>query len=447
MPASARQIRLGVSVRNPYHIAGWRHPDSPRDGEFDFGHYIRVAQLAERGKFDMLFLADGVGVRAKDHPARRMVAHDIVNFEPLTLLSALAMVTSRIGLVATASTTYNEPYHVARKFASLDHISKGRAGWNLVTSWSEAEALNFNRDAPPEKNARYDRATEFVDVVVGLWDSWDDDAFPVDKQSGIYFRPEKLHELNHQGRHFSVRGPLNVPRCPQGRPVIVQAGATDQGREIAAAHASAVYAASVELSDAQAYYRSIKDRMAKYGRSPDELAIMPGLSVIVGATEAEAQRKLRELQDLLDPAVGLMQLYNMVGDFSGYDIDGPVPVLGEPSRVRSDLIYAMAKRESLTIRQLYERVCVSRGHNAIVGTPEQVVDLMEEWFRNGGADGFNILPANLPNGLQDFVDFVIPELQRRGLFRTEYEGTTLRDHLGLARPASRYAQVDQGEVA
>lgn len=332
MNGTQRQIRLGVSMRNPYHIAAWRHPDSPPKAEMDLDNYIRVAQAAERGKFDMAFLADGIGVRAMDHPARHMVAHDIVNFEPLTLLGALSMVTSRIGLIATASTTYNEPYHVARKFASLDHISKGRAGWNLVTSWSEAEALNFGRDAPPEKSGRYDRAMEFADVVTGLWESWEDDAFPIDKASGTFYRTDKLHVLNHRGRHFTVRGPLNLPRCPQGRPIIIQAGATDTGREIAAKHADAIYAASVRLSDAQDYYRSVKDRMAKYGRRTEELLIMPGLGVVVGGTEQEAQKKLRELQDLLDPAVGLMMLYNMLGDFSGYDIDGPVPVLTSEAR-------------------------------------------------------------------------------------------------------------------
>jgi len=434
MTAQARQIHLGVSMRNPYHIAAWRHVESATLAEMDFDNYVEVAQLAEKGLFDMAFLADGIGVRALDHPARHMVSHDIVNFEPLTLLSALAMVTRRIGLVATASTTYNEPYHVARKFASLDHLSKGRAGWNLVTSWSEAEALNFNRDVPLEKSARYDRAAEFVDVVTGLWDSWGDDAFPIDKASGRFFEPARMHPLIHQGRHFSVRGALNLPRCPQGHPVIAQAGATDQGREIAAKHADVVYAAAVNLVDGQAFYRSIKERMPKYGRSPDQLLIMPGLSVITGATEAEAQRKLRDLQDLLDPAVGLMMLYNMIGDFTGHDIDGPVPVLvHEAPRVRSDLLYAMAHRENLTIRQLYERVAASRGHNAIVGTPEQVVDLMESWIDQGAADGFNILPAALPHGLRDFVDHVVPEMQRRDRYRLGYEGVTLRDHLGLPR--------------
>ncbi|MBW6399085.1 LLM class flavin-dependent oxidoreductase [Roseomonas sp. HJA6] len=445
---SPRQIHLGVSMRNPYHIAAWRHPEAPSRAEIDLDNYVRVAQIAERGKFDMAFLADGVGVRAKEHAARHMIAHDIVNFEPMTLLGALSMVTSRIGLVATASTTYNEPYHIARKFASLDHISKGRAGWNLVTSWSEAEALNFGLDEPPEKLGRYDRAAEFVEVVKGLWESWDDDAFPMDKASGTFFDPAKMHVLDHRGRHFKVRGPLNVPRSPQGRPVIIQAGATDRGRDIAAAHADVIYAASQTLAEAQAFYRSVKDRMPKYGRRPEQLAIMPGFSIIVAPTEAEAQRKFRVLQDLLDPKVGLMMLYNMIGDFSGYDIDGPVPRLDAPPQVRSEILYGIAERENLSIRQLYERIAVSRGHHSIVGTPEQVVDEMEEWFTQGGADGFNILPPHLPGGLEDVVDMVVPELQRRGLFRTEYDGNTLREHLGVViAPGERSTQHIEGEVA
>jgi len=441
MAAADGKIRLGLSMRNPYHLAAWRLPSAPARGDMDLDSIIHVARTAERGLFDMAFLADGAGVRAKAHEALAMTAHDIVNFEPLTLLGALAMVTSHIGLVATASTTYNEPYHIARKFASLDHISGGRAGWNLVTSWSEAEALNFGLDKPPEKLDRYDRAAEFVQVVRGLWESWDDDAFPIDKQAGIYFRPEKMHVLDHRGKHFAVKGPLNIPRSPQGRPVIIQAGATDQGREIAAAHANVIYAASDNLPHAQAYYKSVKDRMPRYGRHPDELFIMPGLSVIVGGTEAEAQRKASDLLELLHPKVGLNQLNDLIGDFSGYDLDGPVPRLDEAPRVRSELLYDLAARENLTIRQLYQRISFSRGHNAVIGTPEQVVDLMQEWIAGKGADGFNILPPYLPGAIEDFVEMVVPEMQRRGVYRTCYEGTTLRENLGLAIPPSPFAQA------
>jgi alkanesulfonate monooxygenase len=389
----------------------------------------------------MVFLADGTAVRAQDRPPGSMMrtAHDVVNFEPLTLLSALAVTSKHIGLVATASTSYNEPYHVARKFASLDHLSGGRAGWNAVTSWTDAEARNFNREKHFDYDTRYERAAEFVKVVKGLWDSWDDDAFAYDREAGIFFHPEKMHVLNHKGKHFSVQGPLNLPRCPQGRPLVVQAGASDVGQEIAAADADVIYAASQDLSEAQAYYASVKGRMAKYGRAPDELKIMPGLAVIVGRTQAEAQAKLDELQELLDPLVGLMQLYSTFGDLSGYPLDGPVPAPnGDGVRSRGAVLYAQAQRENLTLRQLYRSVSISRGHGFVMGTPSQIVDRMEDWFFKDGCDGYNILPPSLPSSIEDFVDMVVPELQRRGLFRTEYEATTARGNLGLEIPASRY---------
>ncbi len=435
-----RQMRLGLSMRNPYHIAAWRHPDTPRGAELSLGYFRHIAVTAERGKFDMVFLADGNAVRAQDQPKGSMqrTAHDIVNFEPLTLLSVLSAHTSRIGLVATASTSYNEPYHVARKFASLDHLSGGRAGWNVVTSWTDAEAQNFNREKHFDYDTRYERAAEFVEVVRGLWDSWDDDAFPFDQQSGIYFDPGKLHVLDHKGKYFSVRGPLNIPRSPQGRPLIVQAGASEVGQEIAAAHADVIYAASQDLADAQAYYRSVKGRMAKYGRDPDALKIMPGLAVIAGRTEAEAQAKFDALQELLDPLVGMTLLYNAFGDLSGYELDGPVPAPSGDLRSRGAVLYAKAQRENLTLRELYRSVAVSRGHGFVMGTPEQIVDRMEDWFFKDGCDGYNILPPVLPSAIEDFVDLVVPELQRRELFRTEYEAHTMRENLGLEIPRSRY---------
>jgi alkanesulfonate monooxygenase len=439
--AKPRQMRLGLSMRNPYHVAAWRHPSTPPGAEMRLDYYRRVTQAAERGKFDMAFLADGNAVRARDRPEGSMhrTAHDIVNFEPLTLLSVLSTMTSRIGLIATASTSYNEPYHVARKFASLDHLSGGRAGWNVVTSWTDAEAQNFNREKHFDYATRYERAAEFVKVVKGLWDSWEDDAFPFDQKGGIFFAPEKMHELNHKGKYFSVRGPLNIPRCPQGRPLIVQAGASEVGQDIAAADADVIYAASQDLSEAQAYYASVKGRMAKYGRAPEELKIMPGLAVIVGRTEAEAQRKLDELQELLDPKVGLMMLYSTFGDLSGVDLDGPVPPPnGEGVRSRGNVMYAKAQRENLTLRQLYEAVAVSRGHGFVMGTPAQVADRMEDWFFKAGCDGYNILPPGLPWGIEDFVALVVPELQRRGLFREEYEFATARENLGLEIPLNRY---------
>jgi alkanesulfonate monooxygenase len=437
-----RQIKLGVSMIGlGYHPAAWRHPDTPPAGNMELRHFVEMAQLAERGLFDMVFLADGVGIRAYDEPPgslSRMCNN--VQFEPLTLLSALAMVTTKIGLVATASTTYNEPYHVARKFASLDHISAGRAGWNVVTSRTDMEAQNFGLAESPDYDTRYDRAIEFVDVVRGLWDSWDDDAFIRDQASGINYDRSKMHVLDHKGPHFSVRGPLNVARAPQGHPVIVQAGASDPGRELAAATADVIYAASQTLAEAQAYYASVKGRMAKYGRPRHALKIMPGIMAVVGATEQEAQDKYATLQDLIDPAVGLSLLAGSIGDLSEYDLDGPVPHLPEwRLRSRGQLMYDKAQRENLSIRKLYMAVAAGNGHRQVIGTAAQIVDLMEEWFTNEAADGFNLLPQHSPGAMRDFIELVVPELQRRGLFRTEYEGATLRENLGVARPPSRYA--------
>ncbi len=448
--AAPRSIRLGVSmIGMGYHLAAWRHPDASPGGNMELQHAVRVTQAAERGLFDMAFLADGVGIRFHDEPPGALSRTcKNVQFEPLTLLSALAMVTSRVGLVATASTTYNEPYHVARKFASLDHISGGRAGWNVVTSVTDMEAQNFNLDAAPEKGGRYDRAAEFVEVVKGLWDSWEDDAFTRDQQAGVNYDPAKLHVLNHQGKHFKVRGPLNVARTPQGMPVIVQAGASDQGRELAAATADVVYAAAQTLEDARAYYGNVKSRMARYGRDPDALKIMPGLMAVPGRTRQEAQDRYDVLQELVQPVVGLGALANYLGDLSGHDLDGPVP---EPPNMRmhsrAQIFLDIARRGNLSIRQLYLSIAGGNGHRLVIGTPADIADAMEEWFHNDAADGFNILPPWLPGGLEDVVDMVVPELQRRGLFRTAYEGTTLRGNLGLAYPEHRAAAARRVAVA
>jgi alkanesulfonate monooxygenase len=450
MPAK-RQIRLGVSmVGMGYHLAAWRHPDASAGGNMELQHFVKTTQVAERGLLDMAFLADGVGIRFNDRPPGAL-SHTCKNvqFEPLTLLSALAMVTERVGLVATASTTYNEPYHVARKFASLDHISGGRAGWNVVTSATDMEAQNFGLDSAPAKGGRYDRAIEFVDVVRGLWESWEDDAFVRDKASGVNYDPAKLHILNHQGEHFRVRGPLNVQRTPQGRPIIVQAGASDQGRELAAATADVVYAAAQTLEDARAYYQDVKRRMPRYGRHPDQLKIMPGLMAVPGRTRQEAQDRYQVLQDLVQPVVGLGALANYLGDLSDYDLDGPLP---EPKdrrdHSRGQIFIDMARRNNLTIRQLYLSIAGGNGHRTVIGTPADIVDAMEEWFHGEAADGFNILPTWLPGGLEEVVEMVVPEMQRRGLYRTAYEGRTLRENLGLAYPehpaaAARRAALSQ----
>ncbi|VVE32028.1 LLM class flavin-dependent oxidoreductase [Pandoraea commovens] len=425
-------MRLGVSMRYlGYHMAAWRHPDVPADGAIDFHYFLESARKAEAAKFDMIFFADGVGVRASDTPPGS-AARDAKNaeLEPLTLLAAIGACTKHIGLVGTASTTYNEPFHIARKYASIDHISAGRAGWNVVTSWSQQEAWNFNRDEHLGYEERYERADEFVDVVKKLWDSWEDDAFIRDKASGIFYDENKLHVPHHKGKHFKVRGPLNSARTPQGRPIIVQAGAADAGREIAAKNADVVYSASFDIQSAKAYYDDLKGRLAKYGRTPDQLLIMPGLTPYVGRTRQEAQDKFDQLQELIDPLSGLSILYSVLGDLSGYDLDGPVPATsaGPVSSIGNGLL-ELARRENLTIRQLYK--IRASGGRQLIGTAQDIVDDMESWFREGAADGFNLCPATLPGGLDDFIEFILPELRRRGLFRTEYAAQTLRGNLGL----------------
>jgi FMN-dependent oxidoreductase (nitrilotriacetate monooxygenase family) len=440
------QMKLGLSMRYlGYHDAAWRHPEVPPGGATDFKYFLNSARIAERAKFDMVFFADGIGIRADDNPPGSLArTNRNVELEPLTLLSALAAMTSHIGLVSTASTTYNEPYHIARKFASLDNISGGRAGWNIVTSWSEQEAWNFSRDTHLDYDTRYDRAKEFVDVVTGLWDSWEDDAFVHDKASGQFYDPSKLHVLNHRGKHFTVRGPLSAPPTPQGRPILVQAGAAEQGQEIAAANADVVYAAQVDLAGAKAYYAGLKARMAKYGRAPELLKVMPAVTTIVGRTRAEAQAKFDQLQELIDPMVGLASLFSSFGDLSGYPLDGPVP---EPvnAKVRSIAynLWNLAQRENLTIRQFYQKKSAGSGGLLLKGTAEDVADAMEEWMAEEAADGFNLTPTHLPHGINDFVELVVPELRRRGRFRTEYESTTLRGNLGLPDYVNRHAAQRQ----
>jgi alkanesulfonate monooxygenase len=441
MSPAKRQMKLGVSMIGlGYHVAAWRHPDVPADGSPNIAHSIEVAQTAERGKLDMVFLADAVGIREYDEPPGALCRFsNSSRFEPLTLLSALSMVTNRIGLVATLSTTYSEPFHVARQFASLDHLSGGRAGWNVVTSVTPMEAQNFNYETTPDYDKRYGRAAEFVEVVRGLWDCWDDDAFVRDKASGVFFDPTKMRVLDHKGPHFSVRGPINIPRTPQGHPVIVQAGASEQGQELCAETADVAFSAAASLANAQKYYASLKGRMAKYGRATDDLKIMPGIMAVTGRTTLEAQDKYGELQDLIDPKVGLSQIAASLGDLSGYDLDGPVPEdkVNPRMRSRAALMLDMARRGNLTIRQLYLAVAAGNGHNVVVGSAEEVADQMELWFNSQAADGFNYVPAALPGGISDFVDLVVPELQRRGLFRTEYEGRTLRQNLGVPTPGNR----------
>ncbi len=451
MTRSTRQIKLGAFLmQTGHHIAAWRHPEAQADAPVNFRHYAELARRAEAAKFDAIFLADSVGVRNTDLASLSRTARSD-HFEPLTLLSALAAVTEKIGLIATVSTTYNEPYHVARKFASLDHISGGRSGWNLVTSSGQGEAQNFNLDEHVEHARRYARAAEFHDVVLGLWDSWEDDAFLRDKPSGQYFDPAKLHPLHHRGEHFSVRGPLNVSRSPQGRPVVVQAGASPAGRDLAARTAEVIFVAHQTFDEAQAFYRDIKGRAVAYGRDPDDIKIMPGIFPVIGRTQAEAEDKFARLQDLIHPVVGVQLLSNMIGgfDLSGYPVDGPLPDLPETNggKSRQQLLIDLARRDNLTIRQLYLRIAGARGHQQVVGTPQSVADQLQQWFEQDGADGFNIMSPWLPGGLDDFIELALPELRRRGLFRSEYEGATLRQHLGLARPPHRAVAAAQAAVA
>src|ERR1700722_3319701 len=437
-------MRLGLSIRgHGYHPAAWRHPDVPADGTLQVEHYVRSAQIAERGKLDMIFFADGAGIRQGDNPRGSLsrTGRDMLELEPMTLLPALAMVTSHVGLVTTASTTYNEPYNLARKFATLDLISKGRAGWNVVASWSEHEAQNFGLETTLDYDTRYARSAEFVEVVKGLWDSWEDGALRFDKAAGQYFDDAKMHVLNHHGRFFKVRGPLNVACMPQGHPVIVQAGASDQGRELGAATAEVIYAIHGSLDGARSYYDDVKGRMAKYGREPDDLKIMPAFCPVVGRTRAEAQAKFDELQALIDPLAGLGSIYGSFGDLSAYALDEPVPddALGpQEHRSNSAQLVEWVRREKPTIRELYLRTGITG--SARIGTPADIADIMHEWFEASACDGFNITPATLPGGGEDFVTMVVPELQRRGLFRSEYEGKTLRQNLGLRPVINRYSR-------
>lgn len=444
------ELKLGAFF-NPtgHHVASWRHPRAQADAGINFAHYVEITRTAERAKFDMVFLADNVGVREAHMDALCRSAQYIANFEPITLIAALAAVTERIGLVCTATTSYNEPFHIARKFASLDHISGGRVGWNLVTSGMAMEAYNFGRDAHYGHAERYDRAREFAEVVVALWDSWDDDAFVRDKASGLFFDPAKLHRLNHVGKHFKVRGPLNVPRPPQGHPVIVQAGTSEDGMDVAARFAEVIFSANLTIESCQDYFREIKRRAAqKFGRNPDHLKVMPGLSCYVGRTTAEAEEKYQYQNSLMHPIVAREILSTVLGgiDLSPYDFDGPLPEnlpMTQGSQSHFKYVTELARTKNLSMRQIAEVVAGARGKLVIKGTPQQIADFMEHWYCEEAADGFNIMPPTLPGGLDDFVAMVIPELQRRGLFRTEYTGRTLREHLGLPRPPSRYARATE----
>jgi FMN-dependent oxidoreductase (nitrilotriacetate monooxygenase family) len=438
--AVSRQLHLGAFMRPvSIHTASWRYPGGLPDANFNFKHLKRFAQTLERGRFDAFFMADHLAVLNMPMQALKRSA-TVTSFDPLTLLPALAVVTEHLGLIATASTTYNEPYHVARKFASLDHISGGRAGWNVVTSGNPDEAMNFGLEEHVGHAARYRRAREFFDVVTGLWDSWADDAFIRDMEAGVYFDPEKLHILNHHGEHLNVRGPLNIARPIQGWPVIVQAGASEAGRQLAAETAEVVFGAGNNIANARAFYADVKGRMEGLGRSRDHMKILPGAFVVVGDTVAEAREKRARLDSLVHYDSAVASLSIALGhDVSGFDPDGPLPRIPESNASQSarERIVELARRENLTVRQLAQRVGGYSGL-AFVGTPNTIADQMDEWLLTEASDGFNVMFPYLPAGLDDFVDRVVPELQVRGLLRREYEGTTLRESLGLPRPENRF---------
>ena len=440
MRAPRERLRLGAFMRPvSIHTAAWRYPGALPDANFNLRHLVRFARKLEEGRFDAFFMADHLAVLNMPIEALKRSA-TVTSFDPLTLLPALAMATERLGLIATASTTYNEPYHVARRFASLDHISGGRAGWNLVTSGNPMEAKNFGRDEHWEHAARYRRAREFFDAVTGLWDSWADDAFVRDVDSGVFFDPERMRVLDHEGEFLKVRGPLNVARPVQGWPVIVQAGASDAGRQIAAETAEVVFAAGGTLADAQSYYADVKRRAAAAGRDPELLKVLPGALVVVGDTVERAKEKRALLDSLVHYDSAIASLSVALGtDASRFDPDGPLPPIPDTnaSKTGRERAIALAAREGLTVRQLAQRLGGYAGL-ALVGTPATIADEMEAWFEGRACDGFNVMFPFLPMGLDDFVDRVVPELQRRGLFRREYEGATLRENLGLPRPANRF---------
>jgi len=430
------------------HIASWRQPKLRYERGSDFGMYLDSARILEQAKFDLLLLGD-VPANAQDpiEMQSRISKYDML--DPLTVIAALAVTTRSIGLAATGSTTYGEPYHVARRFASIDHLSGGRVAWNLVTTANPTEAWNFSRDEHAAHADRYARAEEFVDVVIGLWESWEEGAFVRDKQSGIYVKPEAIRPLHHRGAHFSVRGPLDIDRTPQGRPVIVQAGSSEPGKNLAARVADVVFTAQQSLAGAQAFYRDLKERVARSGRSPDEAVVVVGMLPVVGDTEEEARRKFDAIQALIHPTVALTKTAELMGniDLTRYPLDEMLPEqlptgIGFTSRQQGILDYA--RRNRMTLRQISALIGGTRGHLPMIGTAASIADTMEQWFTQNAADGFLLFPTSLPEALIEFTETVVPELQSRGLFRTEYEGATLRDNLGVPTPSAAFRTATEG---
>jgi FMN-dependent oxidoreductase (nitrilotriacetate monooxygenase family) len=442
----AQQMALAIlATGTGSHVASWLHPSTRPSGGTDIGHYRRMAQLAEQGKFDLFFIADTPAARTEKLEAYARFPMFMNVFEPVTLLSALAGATTRIGLGGTVSTSFSEPYNVARQFASLDHLSGGRAGWNVVTSANDFAARNFGHAKLAPHAERYARAREFVEVVQALWDTWEDDAFVRDRERGLFFEPERQHKVTHHGQFFTVDGALNIERTPQGQPVIIQAGASETGKDFAAETAEVVFASSNELARGVAFYNDLKGRMAKYGRARDQLKVLTGLPVIVGETDEAALEKYESLQGMIHPDVGRLRLgMDLEVDLSDLPLDEPIPeaIIPRTSNLHQmyfNRIVEMIRNEKLTLRQLYMRY--ERGNKTLCGSVTTIANHMEEWLTAGAADGFMLTFPTLPDGLEAFVEKVVPELQRRGIFRQDYTGVTLRDHLGLARPANRHVKV------
>ncbi len=434
-----RKMRIGVFLSGSGgNMASWRHPNAVPDGAVNLEYYRDMTRTAEDAKLDFAFFGDGLYISEKSHP------NFLVRFEPLTLLAALSMVTTHIGLAATLSTTYSDPYTVARQFSSIDHLSDGRAGWNIVTSPLEGSAANYSKPEHPQHDLRYRMAGEFVEITKGLWDSWEDDAFIRDKESGVFIDPSKMHRLDHKGEFYSVQGPLNISRSKQGSPVLIQAGSSEAGRGFAAKIADAIFTGQATSSDAAGFYKDIKTRAEESGRDPGQVLILPGCSPVVGDTPEEAEAKYQEIANLvvIDDALNYLGRYFNDIDFSPYDLDEPFPDLGDFGRngweSTTDRIKQVAKEESLTLREMALRSTTPR--NEFIGTPTQVANSMQRWFENGAADGFMLVPSVLPQGFNDFVEHVLPILKERGLFRTEYEADTLRGNLGLPKPENRYAK-------
>jgi FMN-dependent oxidoreductase (nitrilotriacetate monooxygenase family) len=437
-----RQLHLNLFINSRgHHEASWRHPAASPLALTDIRYFQDLAQRAEGALFDSIFLADVLALGEDVAQSARTW------LEPITVLAAVAMATSRIGLVATASSTYTEPFNLARQFASLDHISNGRVGWNIVTSSLASSARNFGGETQLSHADRYARGEEFMRVVNALWDSWAEDAVVDDRAGGIYAKADRVRPINHRGDFYRVEGPLNIPRCPQGRPVLVQAGSSDTGRRFAARHADAVFTACLEKAAAQEFYADLKALVAAEGRAPEEVLILPGLNPMIASTEAEARRLAREVDDLTDVEVGRKRLSDWFGgyDFSHLPLDRPLrpeelphPDTVQAARSRAEIVHNLVRRNNATLRQVLAYFAAARGHFTTAGTPEQIADLIEDWFTDGAADGFNVMPPLLPTMLDVFSEEVIPLLQRRGLFRTAYEGEMLREHYGLAWPKSAF---------